>query len=241
MKNKKTILLALGYSPQVKCIESILKRCGYNVQVANIARAVMTLFERSQPHMLLADLNLPGQDGLSMIRNLRKTYEGPIIMLSETSDETVVVKALDAGANDVLILPFGRAEHLARIRAALRIGCSGQRGVGIYSEGGLTVDYDRRLVTVDGKPVHLTPIEFRIITLLTRNAGKVMDHEQIINEIWGPYNSDNLVLRVNMANIRRKIEANPAEPRYILTEVGVGYRVVSTSKTQRHTQAHPAQ
>ena len=226
MKEKKTILLAMAYCPQVESIEATLKYCGYNVVVANIARAVMSLFDRGHPHLLLADMDLPGQDGLSMIRSLRKTYEAPIIMLAEAYSESVAVAALDAGANDVLVLPFGRPEHLARIRAALRWGSGGKLGTsrGIYSEGGLTIDYDRRTVAVDGRAVHLTPIEFRILTLLTRNAGKVMGHEQIINDIWGPYNSDNLVLRVNMANIRRKIEANPAEPRYILTEVGVGYR-----------------
>ena len=229
MKEKKTILLAMGYCPQVESIEATLKCNGYNVVVANGARAVMSLLDRGHPNMLLADMDLPGQNGLYLIKNIRKTYDAPIIMLSEINDESVIVSALDAGANDVLTLPFGRPEHLARIRAALRFGCNGRRGVsgGIYSQGGLTIDYDRRLVTVDGKPVHLTPIEFRIISLLTRNTGKVLDHEQIINEIWGPYNSDNLVLRVNMANIRRKIEANPAEPRYILTEVGIGYRIAS--------------
>jgi len=229
MKEKKTILVAMRYSPQLDEIIAILKRCKYNVLVANMAKAVMTVFDRSHPNMLLADADLPGLDRLAMIRNIRKTYEVPIILMSQSWDEITIVDVLDAGANDVIALPFGRAEHLARIRAALRCGCAGQRGVpgGVFSSWGLTVDYDRRLVTVDDNPVHLTPIEFRIITLLTRNAGKVLTHDQIIDEIWGPYNSDNLVLRVNMANIRRKIEANPAEPRYIVTEVGVGYRVVS--------------
>lgn len=229
MKEKKTILVAMEYCTQLEEITKILKNCRFNVLVTNIARAVTTVIERSNPNMLLADIDLPGQDGLTMIRNLRKTYEAPIIMLSKPTAESAIVNALDAGANDILILPFGRAEHLARIRAALRCGCSGQRGVpgGVFTIGGLIVDYDRRIVIAEGKPVHLTPIEFRIITLLTRNAGKVLTHDEIIDDIWGPYNSDNLVLRVNMANIRRKIEVNPAEPRYIVTEVGVGYRLIS--------------
>jgi len=228
MKEKKTILAAMRYCPQLDEITEILKGCEYNVLVANMAKAVMSVLDHSHPNLILADVDLPGLDGLAMIRNIRKTYESPIIMLSQSGEESAIVAALDAGANDVLILPFGRAEHLARIRAALRCGCSGQRGVPgrVFSTGGLIIDYDRRLVTVEGKLVHLTPIEFRIITLLTRNAGKVLKHDQIIDDIWGPYNSDNLVLRVNMANIRRKLEANPAEPRYIVTEVGVGYRVV---------------
>jgi len=228
MKEKKSVLVAMKYCPEADNIAEILKNHQYNVLVAGMAKAVMTVFDHSHPDMLIADVNLSGLDGLTMIRNLRKTYEGPIIMLSEPCEESTVVDILDAGANDVLILPFGRAEHMARIRAALRCGCNGQSGIsgGVFSYDGLTVDYARRLVTVNNSPIRLTPIEFRIVTLLTRNAGKVLTHDQIINEIWGPYNSDNLVLRVNMANIRRKIEANPAEPRYIITEVGVGYRAI---------------
>ena len=246
MKEKKTILVAMRFCPQLNEIAEVLKRCKYNVITANMAKPVMTIFERSHPNMLLSDMDLPGQDGLAMIKNIRKTYETPIILFSQSWDEFAIVDALDAGANDVLTLPFGRAEHLARIRAALRYGCSGQNGIpgGVFATGGFAIDYDRRLVTVDGKAIHLTPIEFRIVTLLTRNAGKVLTHDQIIADIWGPYNSDNLVLRVNMANIRRKIEANPAEPQYIVTEVGVGYRVVCdtlTSKIPPHKQAHPAQ
>jgi len=228
MKNNKTILVAMNYCPQLGKITAALKNCHYNVIEANIARAVTSVLEQTTPSMLLIDMNLPGFDGPNTIRNLRKTYEAPIIMLSQESDETATVNALDAGANDVLTLPFGRPEHLARIRAALRCGCSGQCGVpgGIFITGGLEVDYDRRLVTTEGNPIHLTPIEFRIVTLLARNAGKVLTHNEIIDDIWGPYNSDNLVLRVNMANIRRKIEANPSEPRYIVTEVGIGYRLI---------------
>jgi len=228
MKEKKTILVAMKYCPQLDEIVRVLKNNLYNVLEANTAKAITATIDHSHPSMLLADLDLPGLEGLTMIRNLRKTYEAPIIMLSQPAEESTIVDTLDAGANDVLILPFGRAEHLARIRAALRCGCSGQQGVpgGVFVAGGLVIDYDRRLVTSEGKAIHLTPIEFRIITLLTRNAGKVLTHDEIIDDIWGPYNSDNLVLRVNMANIRRKIEVNPAEPRYIVTEVGVGYRLI---------------
>ena len=225
MKEKKTILVAMKKCPQLDSIIEILKRCPYNVLIAGTAKAVFTVLDRQYPHGILIDSDL---DGLGMIKNLRKTYKAPIIAFTVSGEESVIVDALDAGASDVLVLPFGRAEHLARIRAALRFSCSEQTGtsVGMFSSGGLTVDYGRRLVMINDKQVHLTPNEFRIITLLTRNAGKVLTHDQIINEIWGPYNSDNLVLRVNMANIRRKIEANPAEPKYILTEVGVGYRAV---------------
>jgi len=200
----------------------------YSVEMAISAKAVANSLEQRHSHLVLISADLPGTGGLTLIRNLRRYYEVPIIFLLESADESAIVDALDAGANDVLILPFGRAEHLARIRAALRHGSSTPSiKVGQFSAGGLTINYASRIVCVGDKHVHLTPIEFRIMTLLTLNAGKVLTHDQIINEIWGPYNSDNLVLRVNMANIRRKIEPNPAEPRYVLTEVGVGYRAIS--------------
>ena len=228
-KEKKTILVAMKFCPQLVCMDVILRQNNYNVVVASAVKAAMGVFDTGYPSLLLADIELPGPDSPAMIRNLRKTYEGPIIMLAQSYEERIIVNALDAGANDVLVLPFGRDEHLARIRAALRSGHSGKNGIpgGVFAVGGLMIDYARRLVTVDGRPVHLTPIEFRILTLLAKNAGNVWRHEEIINEIWGPFNSDNLVLRVNMANIRRKIEANPAEPRYIITDAGVGYRVAA--------------
>ena len=225
MKEKKTILVAMKKCARLDSIVGILKGCTYNVLIASTSKAIITVLDHQHPHALLIDADL---DGISVIRNLRKTYKSPIIVLSDSNEESTIVSALDAGASDVLLLPFGRAEHLARIRAALRFNCNELSTIsgGIFLSGGLAIDYARRLVTINDKQVHLTPNEFRIITLLTRNAGKVLTHDQIINEIWGPYNSDNLVLRVNMANIRRKIEANPAEPRYIITEVGVGYRAV---------------
>ena len=224
---KKTILVAMKKCSQLDSIEEILKQGSYNIVIAGTAKAIMTVLDHCYPNMMLIDINLPGLDDLTTIKNLRKSYEAPIIMLTKSSEESVIVDALDAGANDVLVLPFGRPEHMARIRAALRFSFNASAPDGIFTASGLTINYSSRTVEVNGKRVHLTPIEFRIMAFLTRNAGKVLTHDQIINEIWGPYNSDNLVLRVNMANIRRKIEPNPAEPRYIITEVGVGYRVIS--------------
>ena len=227
MRDKKTILVAMREGVQRDAVTVTLTRFHYNIHTARTAREAMAISDHH--HMLLTDANLPGMDGLALIRHLRKSYEAPIIVLLDSEDESAIVNILDAGANDVLILPFGRPEHMARIRATLRysanISCS--KTGKIFSVRGLTINYDSRLVQVNGLPVHLTPNEFRIMTFLTRNAGKVLTHDQIINEVWGPYNSDNLVLRVNMANIRRKIEVNPAEPRYILTEAGIGYRVPS--------------
>jgi len=225
MKEKKTILIALG--GQIESAREILSRNFYNIIVASTAKTINLVLDQNHPHLLLMDTSLPGIGGLNIIRNLRKNYEIPIIALHESADESAIVNILDAGANDVLMPPFGRPEHLARLRAILRYSSNlmGYARGGEFSTGGLVINYASRTLHIDGQPIHLTPIEFRIISLLTVNAGKVLTHEQIINEIWGPYNTDNLVLRVNMANIRRKIEANPAEPKYLLTEVGVGYRV----------------
>jgi len=223
MREKKTILIAMGNSTKQADIKELLAR-SYNVLITGTAKAATVILESRHPHLMLIDADLPG-GSLALIRNLRKTYEAPIIVLSESAEEDAIVDALDAGANDVLVMPFGRPEHMARIRAALRF-CSNILG-GEFSAGGLKVNFAKRTVELNGEFVHLTPIEFRIMTMLTLNPGKVLTHEQIINEIWGPYNTDNLVLRVNIANIRRKIEANPAEPKYIITELGVGYRIIN--------------
>ena len=224
MDEKRTILLAIKYCPHQDSIKTTLKS-RYNVLMTGTAKATVNLLNHRSPHMVLVDFNM---DGVVMIKSLRKIYDAPIIVLLENVDANTIVDALDAGANDVLILPFGSAEHLARIRAALRFNANKPRSISeVFSANGLVINYGSREVTVNGCHVHLTPIEFRIMTFLCTNAGQVLSHDQIINEVWGPYNSDNLVLRVNIANIRRKIETNPAEPKYIVTEAGVGYRVIS--------------
>jgi len=137
------------------------------------------------------------------------------------------VKLLDSGANDYLTKPFGSEELLARIRTAIRVRRQSvlAREESVFVNGGLTIDYEKRIVKVDGRPVHLTPIEYKIIVLLSQNAGKVLTHDHLLEHLWGPYAGDSQTLRVNVANIRRKIEENPADPVYISTEVGVGYRM----------------
>ncbi|MCL2570814.1 MAG: response regulator transcription factor [Defluviitaleaceae bacterium] len=229
MKEKKTILLAIRKNPYSASTKEVLTQHFYNVLMAGTAKAVTSILDQQHPHLIMVDLNLPGMGGLALIKNLRRSHETHIIALSHSQDEMIMVDALDAGANDVLTMPIGSPEHLARIRAALRYSPTtpGCINGGEFKSQGLYINYSNRTVEVDGKAIHLTPIEFRIVTLLTINPGKVLTHDQIISEIWGPYNSDNLVLRVNMANIRRKIEKNPAAPKYILTEVGVGYRAIS--------------
>lgn len=182
------------------------------------------------PDLILLDLGLPDIDGMEVLKQVRSWSTTPVIIVSARGNETEKVLALDSGADDYITKPFGTSELLARIRTAIRHNrkdVSGTDGLnGLYKLGDLTIDYNKRRVLVDDADVHLTQIEYKIVTLLTKYSGRVLTYDFIINEIWGPYGSkDNQILRVNMANIRRKIEKNPAEPKYILTEVGVGYRM----------------
>jgi len=230
MRDKKTILIIHEERKENERINSILKRAGYSaISVLNSKDAVTEASE-TLPDVILICKETSSVDSITLLRTLRKLFDYPIIVLSESSNEDSIVESLDNGAYDYFVTPFGTNEHIARIRATLRhlsVWRDDFKTVGVFSVGGLTVDYTTRTVSVDGDVIHLTPIEFRIISLLTRNAGRVLKHEQIISEIWGPDNSDNLVLRVNMANIRRKIESDPSTPKYILTEMGVGYKVAS--------------
>lgn len=179
------------------------------------------------PDLVLLDLGLPDIDGQKLIESVRQWSRVPIIVVSARSHERDKVMALDLGADDYVTKPFGTSELLARVRAALRhaVQQAGQQS-GPYSCGGLVVDWEKRRVLLNGQDVHLTQNEYKIVDLLARHAGKVMTYDQIIQHVWGPNAAgDNRILRVNMANIRRKLEANPAEPQYIFTEIGVGYRM----------------
>lgn len=213
-------------------ITTILGSNNYTVLQATGGKEAVSMTASHVPDLVLLDLGLPDIDGMEVLRNIREWSEVPIIVVSARQDEHEKVDALDSGANDYITKPFGNSELLARIRTALRQHAKLKSNLaapsGAFSANGLRIDYVRRLVSVDGRPIHLTPIEYRLLVLLSRNAGKVLTHDYIIREIWGPFGSDSQVLRVNMANIRRKIEPDPADPRYILTEVGVGYRMADT-------------
>lgn len=211
-------------------ITTILNSNGYAVLHATTGQEAVSMTASHVPDLVLLDLGLPDIDGMDVLRNIRDWSDVPVIVVSARQDEHEKVDALDADANDYITKPFGNSELLARIRTALRQHA--KRGDRLtapsdtFSVNGLKIDYVRRLVSVGSNPVHLTPIEYRILVLLSHGAGKVLTHEYMIREIWGPFGSDSQVLRVNMANIRRKIEPDPADPQYILTEVGVGYRLV---------------
>ena len=206
-----------------------LQAQGYRVVSTGLGREGISLTASQCPEVILLDLGLPDIDGMDVIRQIRNYSSIPIIVISARTQEKEKVMALDLGADDYITKPFGSPELLARIRTALRHGshlAGGKPAERPYQSGGLRIDFDRRLITVDGEAVHLTQVEFKIVSFLAGNSGRVMTYDSIISHVWGPYADDNnRILRVNMANIRRKLEKNPGEPRFILTEIGVGYRM----------------
>jgi two-component system KDP operon response regulator KdpE len=181
-----------------------------------------------KPELLILDLGLPDGDGVELIRDLRGWSSMPVIVLSARSQEADKIQALDAGADDYLTKPFGVGELLARVRAVLRrLSRAGDTGQTLVKFGEVSVDLVRRVVEKAGQPVHLTPIEYRLLALLINNAGKVLTHRQILREVWGPtYGESSHYLRVYMGHLRQKLEDDPTRPRYIITETGVGYRFV---------------
>ena len=206
-------------------MKTVLEGDGYAVEVATCAAQARTALEKMEFSAMLLDLGLPDADGLELLRELRQRYGLPVIVVSARTEESEKVAALYSGADDYITKPFGSPELLARIRAALR-RAGPAANLSAFTTGELTIDYDKHLVTLAGQPVHLTANEYRLVELLSRSAGKVLTYDRISEAMWGDAAGGNSqLLRVNMANIRRKLEQNPAEPQYILTEIGVGYRM----------------
>ena len=197
----------------------------FSLHQAENGHAALAATAGARPDIILLDLGLPDMDGVEVIRRVREWTQVPIIVLSVREREDDKVKALDAGADDYLTKPFGVAELLARIRATLRRSLQ-QAPEPVYRIGDPEVDLARRRVSVDGGEVQLTPTEYDLLRLLVTHAGKVLTHGQILRQIWGmAYVEQPHVLRVNISNLRHKIERDPSRPRYILTEPGVGYRL----------------
>ena len=197
--------------------------------VAEAATAERGLIEAGtrKPDLVILDLGLPDRDGVEVVRDVRTWSAVPILILSARADETDKVAALDAGADDYLTKPFGIAELQARVRALLRRQARSLPGEPIVCFGDVEVDLSLRRVRRAGVEVHLTPIEYRLLAQLITNAGRVLTHQQLLREVWGPgHAEDSHYLRVYMTGLRRKLEANPTLPRYLLTESGVGYRLV---------------
>ena len=213
-------------------IRAILTSNGYDVVTAASGAEAFSMISSHCPDLVVLDLGLPDMDGVELIRSVRSWTSLPIIVVSARSYERDKVQALDLGADDYVTKPFSAAELLARIRVALRHTRTGLSdpsiaNTGKFTAGDLTIDYDKHQVLIAGENCHLTQNEFRIVALLGKCAGKVLTYDFILKELWGPQSKGgNQILRVNMANIRRKIEKNPAEPQYIYTEVGVGYRMI---------------
>ena len=211
----------------------VLKRHDYQVLYADTGKQGLEMIRSRCPDLILLDLGLPDMDGCSIIRDVRTWASTPIIVISARTAEREKVAALDLGADDYITKPFGTSELLARIRASLRhsnrLLTDSTFYIRPYRHKDLILDFSKRLLTIRGNAVHLTPIEYKMLTLLVNNSGKVLTHHFIQQEVWGYDTTDDYQsLRVFMANIRRKIEEDSTKPRFILTEVGVGYRFVES-------------
>ncbi|EUJ33948.1 putative two components response regulator KdpE [Listeria floridensis FSL S10-1187] len=229
MSHNQLVLVIEDETGISRFIQAVLEASGYKVISSSTGKEGLSIAASHAPDIVLLDLGLPDVDGLDVLKSLRVWSSVPVIVVSARLHEREKVEALDLGADDYMTKPFGTSELLARIRTALRHSEQNiqamEKPTALFELGELRLDLAKRIVTVDGAEVHLTPIEYKILILLAKHAGKVLTHDFIIREIWGPYANENQTLRVNMSNIRRKIEQNPAEPRYIMTEVGVGYRM----------------
>ena len=226
MSAREPVVLVVEDEPQVRrFLRASLASRGYRLVEATTVREAQQLATSHVPDLFLLDLGLPDGDGIELTRSLRGWTHAPIIVLSARGREEDKVDALDAGADDYLTKPFGVSELLARIRVALRHAQRAPPDEPVLSVGPLRIDLARREITVEGQDVRLTPTELKLLVLLARNAGKVLTHGHILREIWGPHSTQAHVVRVHMAELRRKIEADPARPRLLVTEVGVGYRL----------------
>ena len=203
---------------------------GYRVVEAATAGEALDQIAAQRPDVVVLDLGLPDRDGVEVIREVREWSPVPIVVLSVRDREHDKVAALETGADDYLTKPFGVGELMARLRVALRHAslAGGTADEPVFTTGELRVDLARRQVFVAGREVRLTPIEYKLLALLVKNAGKVLTHRQLLRQVWGPeYGDENHYVRVYVAQLRRKLEADPARPRYLRTESGVGYRLVT--------------
>ena len=213
-------------------VRTALEAEGWSVVETETLRQGLTNAGTRKPDLIILDLGLPDGDGMDFIRDVRGWSSVPIIVLSARVGEQDKIEALDAGADDYLSKPFGVGELLARVRAASRrLQSAGSAHGAIFQFGDITVDMSLRTVSKGAAAVHLTPIEYRLLTLLVTNAGKVLTHRQILREVWGPTHADDgHYVRVYMGHLRHKLEDDPAQPRHILTETAVGYRLVQSAR-----------
>jgi two-component system, OmpR family, KDP operon response regulator KdpE len=226
---KRVRVLVVDDEPQIlRALETNLRAAGYEVLTAETAEQALSATALQRPDAVILDLVLPDGRGTDVCRELRSWSSIPVLVLSVVGDEAEKVAALDAGADDYVTKPFAIEELLARLRAALRRSTpSGEPRIRV---GSLELDLEQRSVSLDGQPVPLTPNEFRLLSLLARNEGKLLTHRTILREVWGPaYGDESHYLHVYVSQLRRKIEADPTRPRYLLTAPGAGYRLVAPS------------
>lgn len=232
MSNKYCVLIVEDENNISSFMTTILTANNYNVLKAKDGAEAFMMITSHCPDVIILDLGLPDMDGQRVIKWVREWSLVPIIVVSARTHERDKVAALDLGADDYITKPFGTSELLARVRTALRHVRNRDAGdsitqSGVFKAGGLTVDFDKRHVYIKGEDIHLTQSEYKIVALLAKYAGRVLTYDYLIKNLWGSKaNCDNQILRVNMANIRRKMEINPAQPEYIFTEMGVGYRMI---------------
>lgn len=233
MFEKNTILVVEDDRNVALVIQNALTDAGYLSRRVSNGTDAMTAISRQLPNLFILDIGLPDIDGLELLRRIRQMTRRPVIIVSAHNREREKVLALDMGADDYVTKPFGRNELLARIRSALRhYSMMQEDDIQLrepYTCGDLVVDLEKQRVLLAGEPVKLTPSEYQILALLAQSYGNVVTYKALTTAIWGPYADDSCTrtLRVNMANIRRKIERNPGKPQYIITEIGIGYRIAS--------------
>ena len=229
--NKAQILVVEDDNAVAKLMAATMESQDYQYRIASTGASAIMEALSYKPEVMILDLGLPETDGIEVIKKIRAWSNMPIIVVSARSEDTDKVAALDAGADDYLTKPFSVDELLARLRVALRrVRHDRQRlseESSVYENGGLRIDYAAGCVYLDGSEIHLTPIEFKLLVLLANNTGKVLTHNYILREVWGnPAASDMRSLRVYMATLRKKLEKNTSEPKYIQTHIGVGYRML---------------
>lgn len=229
MSDRSALVLVVEDEAQMRrFLRATLTAQGYRLIEASTAAEAVLLATSHNPDLVLLDLGLPDLDGFALTRRLREWSQVPIIVLSARGREDDKVEALDAGADDYVTKPFGVSELLARMRVALRHAEAGAAAAAsqVLEFGPLRVDLVRREVKRAGQEVHLTPTEYRLLTLLARNAGKVLTHRQILKQVWGPNDAERThYVRVHMAELRKKVEVDPTRPKLLVTEPGVGYRL----------------
>jgi two-component system KDP operon response regulator KdpE len=229
MTHDKGLILVIEDEPQMRrFLRVTLQSQGYRLVESALGQEGLMQAATRNPDVILLDLGLPDMDGLEVTKRIREWSETPIIVLSAREQEHDKVRALDAGADDYLTKPFGAGELLARIRVAIRHAAMRKTGQkeSMFFLGNLRIDLVKRQVFLNDAEIHLTPIEYKLLSSLIKYAGKVITHTQLLKEVWGPaYASETQYLRVYMAQLRRKLEADPARPRFLINEPGVGYRL----------------